>query len=450
LASRSTRVSGTGITSALTDTSSFELNVDQRILYLNQQGHSTGKISKLLNELHNIQLSKSSVGRHLRELMQDQDNNVQTNYQSYTKPKEQQKWYNVVLELQRYFSQYQRTWGSKPSSRTAFYDMQDKHLITNRDGKQFTRVTVQARLGWVDSEGNLIYPKLPIDCFSDEKDHSVTAGFYGNDSPIEPTPPGPIPDPNVYIDYYIDRLKKAPSYYSGEGPPGRAGQIGGYWYGQEEYVEVWEEKVDLVTNFEELLRPKQVKTRGNGGFPSLMFLNKCCMELKQLIGTGDFEPENIHIKYCGDWDPSGAQIDKYIQKRVRQHGIEGIDFERVMITPEQIDQFHLPLMNIEKDPNKKMANPNLAEFKRLYGSKATHLNAMMTLQHREHTKKILFDAIDQHHDPDVYQDMIDEYDGAEPDEPESLSEEELAEARQQMIDRITGAFQKGWDRLYYK
>jgi hypothetical protein len=46
--------------------------------------------------------------------------------------------------------------------------------------------------------------------------------------------------------------------------------------------------------------------------------------------------------------------------------------------------------------------------------------------------------------------MIDEYDGAEPDEPESLSEEELAEARQQMIDRITGAFQKGWDRLYYK
>ena len=103
-----------------------------------------------------------------------------------------------------------------------------------------------------------------------------------------------------------------------------------------------------------------------------------------------------------------------------------------------------------KDPNKKAANPNLAEFRRLYGNKATHLNAMMTLEHREHTKKILFDAIDQHHDLDVYQDMIDEYGDNEPDEPESLSEEELAEARQEMISRINGAFPKDWDISYYR
>jgi hypothetical protein len=183
----STRVNGTGFTSAVADAAVLELNVDQYILQLNQQGHSIGKISKLLNELYNIQLSKSSVSIHLRELMQDPDNNVQRNYECYTqKPKEQQKWYNVVLELQRYLPEYQRTWGSKPSSRTAFYDMQDKHLITSRDAETFTKVTVQARLGWVDYEGDLIYPKLPIDCFSDEKDHSVTAGFYGDYSPIEP------------------------------------------------------------------------------------------------------------------------------------------------------------------------------------------------------------------------------------------------------------------------
>jgi hypothetical protein len=451
---RSARVSGTRFINAARDvvTATFQLNeVDRYILQLNQQGHSIGKISKLLNELYNIQLSKSSVNRHLMELMQDTDNNVQRNYECpIQKPKEEQKWYKVVLELQRYFPEYERTWGSKPSSRTAFYDMQDKHLITSRDAETFTRVTVQARLGWVDYEGNLMYPKLPIDCFSDEKDHSVTASFYGNNSPSEPTPPTPIPDWNEYIDFSIERLKKAPLYYSGRGEPGRPGKIGGYWYDQEEYTEVWEEKVDLVTNFEELLKEKQVKIRGNGGFPSLMFLNKCCLELMELISSGDFEPQNIHIKYCGDWDPSGAQIDSYIQRRVKQLGIEDIDFQRVMITPEQIEQFNLPLMNIDKDPNKKAANPNLAEFRRLYGNKATHLNAMMTLEHREHTKKILFDAIDQHHDPDVYQDMIDEYDCAEPDEPDSLTEEELAEVRQGMIDRITGAFGKGWDRRYYR
>jgi hypothetical protein len=97
-----------------------------------------------------------------------------------------------------------------------------------------------------------------------------------------------------------------------------------------------------------------------------------------------------------------------------------------------------------KDPNKKTPNPNLAEFRRLYGNKATHLNAMMTLEHKEHTKKILFDAIDEHHDSDVYQDMIDEYEDAEPDEPDSLTDEELAKVRQKMIDKITRAFKKGW------
>jgi hypothetical protein len=445
-------VSGTHFISVVDDAATFELNeVDQHILELNQQGHSIGKISKLLNEQYNIQLSKSSVSRHLRELMQDPDNNVQRNYDCVIqKPKEEQKWYNVVLELQRYFPEYQRTWGSKPSSRTAFYDMQDKHLITTRDAENFTRVTVQARLGWVDYEGNLIYPKLPIDCFSDEKDHSVTAGENGWYSPTEPTPPTPIPGWKEYIDYPIERLKQAPLYYSGRGEPGTRGSIGGYWYGQEEYVEVWEEKVDLVTNFEELLKEKQVYIRGNGGFPSLMFLNKCSMELKELINDSGFEPEQIHIKYCGDWDPSGAQIDRYIQKRLKQLGIERIDFQRVMITAEQINQFDLPLMNIDKDPNKKAANPNLAEFRRLYGNKATHLNAMMTQKHRDDTQQILFGAIDQHHDPDVYQDMIDEYEDAEPDESESLSQEELAKVRQGMIGRITGAFEKGWDRRYYR
>jgi hypothetical protein len=46
---------------------------------------------------------------------------------------------------------------------------------------------------------------------------------------------------------------------------------------------------------------------------------------------------------------------------------------------------------------------------------------MMTMQHRQDTQKILFDAVDEHHDDDIYQDMLDEYDGVEPDAPDSLS-----------------------------
>ena len=92
-----------------------------------------------------------------------------------------------------------------------------------------------------------------------------------------------------------------------------------------------------------------------------------------------FQPEHVHIKYAGDWDPSGIGIDYYIQKRLKQLGIEGIDFRRIAVTDKLIDKYGLPLMPLrESDSTKKGSNPNLAEFIPLYGNKATHLNARLT------------------------------------------------------------------------
>jgi len=119
----------------------------------------------------------------------------------------------------------------------------------------------------------------------------------------------------------------------------------------------------------------------------LIFLEFCCDQLKELIESNGLEPKYIHILYAGDCDPSGLSIDYYIQKRLRQLGISGIDFKRIAVTHEQIDEYDLPLMNIEKDPNKKFPNPNLGEFKRLYGNKATHLNAFLTTKHKMLSRK---------------------------------------------------------------
>lgn len=434
-------------------TTGFELSdIDQRILELNQEGYSLGNISKVLTA-NGIILSKSGVARHLRELRQDADNGVQINFKCTSqKPKEQQKWYRVALRVKQWLPEYQRIWGTKPSPRTAFYAMQDEHLITRTDDGMFGKVMVEARLGWVDAEGNLLYPKLDIDCFSDEKDRSKSAGYYDNFEPVGPARP---PDPDEYINDLIrqveeaeedletarqraledleaakEELFNAPNNYYGLGSSGRRG---GLWYGQPEYLEPWQEKVDLISNFEELLKDWGIKIRGNGGYPSLMFLNLCCVELKALIDRTKLEPEHIHIKYCGDFDPSGRNIDYYIQKRLKQLGISGIGFQRIAVTPEQIDKYKLPLMNIEKDPNKKTANPNLAEFKRLYGNKATHLNAFMIPRLKEPFKKVLDDAIRPHWDPDIYQEMIDEYEG----EPEQI--ENLRNVRENMRNKILDA-----------
>ena len=137
-----------------------------------------------------------------------------------------------------------------------------------------------------------------------------------------------------------------------------------------------------------------------------------------------FDPEDIHIKYAGDWDPSGEGMVYYIKKRLRQLGIEGVNVERIAVLPEQITEYNLPLMPIEPENGKK-PDPNLHEFKRRYGDKATHLNAFFTKEHIRAFKKILIESVDKHWDKSIYNDMIEEYEEAEPEEPEELDENNL-------------------------
>jgi hypothetical protein len=387
-----------------TDFDDFGLSeVDQRILELNHRGHSIREISRLLKENYNIQLGRSSVIRHLAELRQDPENDVQINNECTIprKPRKETRWYKIVERLKKNISKHIRVHGFKPSSRTMYYQLIDEKLLkgSESDHKTFVEVTVKARLGWVDSDGKLMYPKLDIDCFADDDSRLVSDNYTSYD-PQEPGEPGEIPDPEEYIKGYIRMLKNSVIQYDGIGREGEPGQIGGRWYDQPEYVEVWEEKNDLLPAFESMLKDKHIKIRANKGYPSLVFLYKCTQELKRLIEMYGFEPENIHIKYCGDQDPSGENIDWYIKRRLKQLGIEGVDFQRVAVTPEQIEHYNLPLLDIEKKADKKAPNPNMQEFIRRFGYKATHLNAFFIEKHFDTFKKIIGDAVDEHWDPD--------------------------------------------------
>jgi hypothetical protein len=147
------------------------------------------------------------------------------------------------------------------------------------DHKTFVESTVKARLGWVDSEGELLFPKLDIDCFADD-DSRLVSDNYEVYAPQEPTEPGEIEDPEKYIDRHIGSLKNSIIWYDGVGKEGRHGMPGGRWYNQPEYVEVWEEKNDLLPGFKAMLQDKHIKIRANKGYPSLVFLYKCTEELK--------------------------------------------------------------------------------------------------------------------------------------------------------------------------
>jgi hypothetical protein len=438
---------------------SFQLSEkDQHILELNQQGFSSTKISGLLRSRYGIELCPRAVRRHLTELRQDKQNNVRVNRQPPKRSKENDKWYNIILELRNYIAGYTQRNGFKPSVRTAFYDMQDDHnerlekgllpdkrVLKHHDYATFIQRTVIARLGWKDANGELIFPKLDIDCFADDKSR-LTINRYDDHPPkqmIEPGDEDEIPDPDEYIQDFIDNLKRAPEWYDGAAPEGEDGKRGGRWYGQPEYCELWEEKNDLLEGFDKLLEDRCIKIRAIHGFSSTSFLDQCCSELKELIESKGLRQEHIWIKYAGDWDPAGAYMEYYIKKRLKQLGLGGVHVERVAVTLAQIGKYNLPLMPIEPQPGKQ-PDPNMKEFKRRYGNKATHLNAFFTEKHIDDFKKILLASVDKHWDPEIYDKMVERYEIKAP-EPPRYTDEELEDIRRDMYEQITEAFKPGWE-----
>lgn len=216
----------------------FELkDIDQRILDLNQKGYAIRSISAALVQ-YGINLSPSSVVRHLRELRQDPLNEVDNSRFNPNAgiPREQQKWYKVIEKAKEYMKEYNRIWGKKPSPRTVGYALQDMGLITSKQMNTLSNKFTIARLGWTHPNGELIYPKLDLTCFSGEEDHSKTAGHFDIFEPTDPTPPQDWKQYTTdYIDDYEaareqlenagDDLYNAPGNYDGVGTKGRRGGL---------------------------------------------------------------------------------------------------------------------------------------------------------------------------------------------------------------------------------
>lgn len=99
-----------------------------------------------------------------------------------------------------------------------------------------------------------------------------------------------------------------------------------------------------MNGFSKILEEVSANLRGNKGYSSLSFLHQSTQDLKELMQRKGLDVSQIYILYCGDWDPSGENIDDYIQRRLKQLGLVGINFTRVAVTSEQIDGYDLPLL----------------------------------------------------------------------------------------------------------
>lgn len=108
------------------------------------------------------------------------------------------------------------------------------------------------------------------------------------------------------------------------------------WDDQPVYVEIWCEKDALAGILNEETDKYDVPLMVSRGFASLSYLASAAEAIL-------YKNKPAYLYYFGDWDPSGLMIDRNIEMRLREMapGAE-IHFERIAVTPEQIEKYNLP------------------------------------------------------------------------------------------------------------
>lgn len=108
------------------------------------------------------------------------------------------------------------------------------------------------------------------------------------------------------------------------------------WDDQPTYVEIWCEKDAIVGVLEEVTWDWDVPLLPCKGYPSLTYLHEAAQEIAA-VG----KPAQLY--YFGDRDPSGVDIDKNVERRLRQFAPHAdITFTRVAVLQSQIEELDLP------------------------------------------------------------------------------------------------------------
>ena len=113
------------------------------------------------------------------------------------------------------------------------------------------------------------------------------------------------------------------------------------WEFSQHYVEVWCESRSIAGVIEDECEELAVSLYPAGGFSSITLAYNAAEQINRATDHGIHPAEIIYI---GDYDPAGVLIDKSIEKELRKHLDPDVvlNFRRLAITEDQIEQYDLP------------------------------------------------------------------------------------------------------------
>lgn len=121
------------------------------------------------------------------------------------------------------------------------------------------------------------------------------------------------------------------------------------WDNQDCYVEMWLEKDALAGVLVEETKPWDVPLMVTRGYPSISYLYEAAEAIE------DYD-RPTYLYYFGDYDPSGMDITRFVEKEIREYAPEAeIYFERVAVTPSQIEEMRLPTRPTKQSDSRSKA-----------------------------------------------------------------------------------------------
>lgn len=162
------------------------------------------------------------------------------------------------------------------------------------------------------------------------------------------------------------------------------------------YIEVWVEKDALSGVLSRVTRPYQIPIMVNRGYSSASAMYDAYVRFMGAIRNG----QSVKILYLGDHDPSGIDMVRDIEDRIREFFFKDMalaffNFEIIPIalTSGQIQQYNPP-------PNPaKLTDPRAGEYVRNYGKTSWEVDALRP----DVLHQILTDHILEYMDTDAFE-----------------------------------------------
>lgn len=103
--------------------------------------------------------------------------------------------------------------------------------------------------------------------------------------------------------------------------------------GQDRRIAVWCEANGMVPMLYRITQKYGVPVFSSGGFDSLTSKHEMA---SRMVGR------NYEVLHIGDYDPSGVHVFFSLSEDVNAFAGHDVGFTRIAVTPDQIDQWHLP------------------------------------------------------------------------------------------------------------